>query len=391
MNKQIIELDEYIPLQLHQELLPLHVGKLLKSRYGDKIAVEFPSAGTDYQWKLISRGWVGFIPLTSQIMLRLAPKVEISNLFQMLEYAYDLNINFQDNLVDCATIEGFYERLAQLLASKVLRKAQKGFYQTYVSAAERLPRIRGRIDIKQAIYNPWEVNLKCCYQELTGDVPENQILAWSLFLIVNSGLCSHSLPLIRQSYQALRGIATICPYSSYDCTNRNYNRLNEDYRPLHALCRFFIESTGASHHLGDYTMLAFLVNMAQLFEVFVAEWLAQNLPAGYALKKQERMSIETGGNRCLKIDLVIYDTKNSLVYCILDTKYKRKIDDSDLYQITAYAVAKEVNKAVLIYPQAFGRNAVYEVGDIRVQAIAFTLHGDLQRNGEEFISTLFKS
>jgi 5-methylcytosine-specific restriction enzyme subunit McrC len=391
MNKQIIELDEYIPLQLHQELLPLHVGKLLKSRYGDKIAVEFPSAGTDYQWKLISRGWVGFIPLTSQIMLRLAPKVEISNLFQMLEYAYDLNINFQDNLVDCATIEGFYERLAQLLASKVLRKAQKGFYQTYVSAAERLPRIRGRIDIKQAIYNPWEVNLKCCYQELTGDVPENQILAWSLFLVVNSGLCSHSLPLIRQSYQALRGIATICPYSSYDCTNRNYNRLNEDYRPLHALCRFFIESTGASHHLGDYTMLAFLVNMAQLFEVFVAEWLAQNLPAGYALKKQERMSIETEGNRCLKIDLVIYNTRSSLVYCVLDTKYKRKIDDSDLYQITAYAVAKEVNKAVLIYPQAFGRNAVYEVGDIRVQAIAFTLHGDLQRNGEEFISTLFKS
>jgi 5-methylcytosine-specific restriction enzyme subunit McrC len=390
MNEQIIELDEYIPLQLHQELLPLQVGKLLKSRYGDKIAVEFPSAGTDYHWKLISRGWVGFIPLTSQIMLRLAPKVEISNLFQMLEYAYGLNISFQDDLVSCATIEGFYERLAQLLASKVLRKAQKGFYQTYVSAAERLPRIRGRIDIKQAIYNPWEVNLKCCYQELTGDVPENQILAWSLFLIVNSGLCSHSLPLIRQSYQALRGIATICPYSSYDCTNRNYNRLNEDYRPLHALCRFFIESTGASHRLGDYTMLAFLVNMAQLFEVFVAEWLTQNLPVGYALKKQERMSIETGGNRCLKIDLVIYDTRNNSVYCVLDTKYKRKIDDSDLYQITTYAVAKEVSKAVLIYPQDFGKNAVYNMGDIRVQTIAFALHGDLQRNGEEFMSTLFK-
>jgi 5-methylcytosine-specific restriction enzyme subunit McrC len=66
MNKQIIELDEYTPLQLHQELLPLQVGKLLKSRYGDKIAVEFPSAGTDYQWKLISRGWVGFIPLSGK-------------------------------------------------------------------------------------------------------------------------------------------------------------------------------------------------------------------------------------------------------------------------------------------------------------------------------------
>jgi 5-methylcytosine-specific restriction enzyme subunit McrC len=309
----------------------------------------------------------------------------------MLEYAYGLNISFQDNLVNCATIEGFYERLAQLLASKVLRKAQKGFYQTYVSSTERLPRVRGHIDIKHAVYNPWEVNLKCCYQELTGDVPENRILAWSLFLIVNSGLCSHSLPLIRQSYQALRGIATISPYSSYDCTNRSYNRLNEDYRPLHALCRFFIESTGASHHLGDYTMLAFLVNMAQLFEAFVAEWLTQNLPAGYALKKQERMLIETEENRFLKIDLVIYNTRNDSVYCVLDTKYKRRIDDSDLYQITTYAVTKEVSKAFLIYPQDFGRNAVYSMGDIRVQAIAFALHGDLRRNGQEFITALFNS
>ncbi len=389
MSKQIIELDEYIPLQLNQELLPLYIGKFLRSQYGNKISVEFPSAGTDYQWKLISRGWVGFIPLTSQITLRLVPKVEISDLFQMLEYAYGLNINFQDNLVNCANIEGFYERLAQLLALKVLGKAQKGFYQTYVSAADRLSHVRGRIDIKQAIYNPWEVNLKCCYQELTGDVPENQILAWSLFLIVNSGLCSYSLPLIRQSYQALRGIATICPYSSYDCANRSYNRLNEDYRPLHALCRFFIESTGASHHLGDYSMLAFLVNMAQLFEAFVAEWLAQNLPTGYALRKQERVLIETEENRSLKIDLVIYDTRNGSVYCVLDTKYKRKIDDSDLYQITTYAVTKEVSKAFLIYPQDFGRNSVYNMGGIQVQAIAFALQGDLQRNGQEFISALF--
>jgi 5-methylcytosine-specific restriction enzyme subunit McrC len=77
MKKQIIELDEYIPLQLHQELLPLHIGKFIRSRYGNKISVEFPSAGTDHHWKLISRGWVGFIPITSQITLRLGEHVTL--------------------------------------------------------------------------------------------------------------------------------------------------------------------------------------------------------------------------------------------------------------------------------------------------------------------------
>ena len=138
-------------------------------------------------------------------------------------------------------------------------------------------------------------------------------------------------------------------------------------------------------------MLAFLVNMAQLFEVFIAEWLTRNLPDGYELKRQERLLIESEGNRFLKIDLVIYSVEENSVFCVLDTKYKKQVDDSDLAQITTYAVAKGVKKAFLIYPQELNRNTIYKIGDIHIRTLIFGLDGNLQENGKEFLTHLLKN
>ncbi len=388
MSLEKIELKEFKIKNLPAEKLSVEIGKFLQRQYRNKISIEFPSLGTDNQWKLLSKGWVGFIPLTPLITLRLSPKIEITNLFQMLQYAYDFEIQFQDELINCATIEGFYEKLAHLLALRVLNRAQKGFYRTYISTTERLSCIRGRLDIKHAIYNPWEVKLKCNYQELTGDVPENQILIWTLFILSHSGVCNRTLPIIRQAYQALQGLATVQPYNSEDCVNRHYSRLNEDYRPLHALCRFFLESTGASHHEGDYAMLAFLVNMAKLFESFVASWLTQNLPHDYRLEKQERLIIDSTQGLFLQVDIVIYETKSSAVRYVLDTKYKSKYKSEDFSQIVSYAFGKKCCEAVLVYPEAPDRCLDQWVNDIHVRTLIFSLDGNLEEAGKRFLDTL---
>ncbi|MCX7038200.1 MAG: hypothetical protein NT005_03560 [Spirochaetes bacterium] len=43
------------------------------------------------------------------------------------------------------------------------------------------------------------------------------------------------------------------------------------------MCRFFLESSGPTHEPGGNLMLPFLVDMARLFELFVAEWLQQHI------------------------------------------------------------------------------------------------------------------
>ena len=112
------------------------------------------------------------------------------------------------------------------------------------------------------------------------------------------------------------------PYTSESCVNRKYNRLNEDYRLLHSLFRFFLENTGPSHEVGDHTMLPFLVDMASLFELFVAKWLQAHPVEGIQTRAQERMLIGENEDLEFRIDLLVTDSAKGNVLAVADTKCK---------------------------------------------------------------------
>ena len=127
--------------------------------------------------------------------------------------------------------------------------------------------------------------------------------------------------------------------SNLDCIGRLYNRLNDDYHPMHCLCRFFLEHSGPSHKVGDHTFLPFLVDMSRLYEKFVAEWLKTRLPSEYTLKIQENIRIGADKEIQFDIDLVIYEKISERAKFVLDTKYKvpDHISNTDLSQVVTYA------------------------------------------------------
>lgn len=45
---------------------------------------------------------------------------------------------------------------------------------------------------------------------------------------------------------------------------RFYNRLNQDYEPMHGLCWFFLENIGPTHEQGEHTILPFLVDKGRI-------------------------------------------------------------------------------------------------------------------------------
>ncbi len=52
-----------------------------------------------------------------------------SNLLGMLEYAYNLkSFHFLDGLIDCNTLEKFYNRLANILVNRILVRCRQGLY-----------------------------------------------------------------------------------------------------------------------------------------------------------------------------------------------------------------------------------------------------------------------
>lgn len=391
-----IVVREFDTLSLPEGALTPEEGELLYREYGDKVKVEFPSPQTGGKWKLKPRGWVGAIPVGDRLLLRLMPKTEIGNLFRMLEYAYDLkSFHILDGLVPTGSLEDLYSRLARLLAELVLERLRKGLYRDYVPESDYLPFVRGALDLPGALAAPWRVALPCAYEEHTPDVRENRIPAWTLQTIMrHGGICrDDDLSLVRRAWHGLAGSVAAQPVKGSDCLGIPYNRLNEDYRPIHALCRFFLENIGPSHDTGGERMLPFLVDMAGLYESFVGRWIGDHLPEDLMLVRQERISLGNGNRLSIRIDLVISRVSTGETLCVLDTKYKtpEQPSSSDLSQIVSYAVAKKCRRGVLVYPEALahGINASYAGSDIFVRTMTFaTATGNPEESGRRFLDEL---
>jgi len=351
---KIIELAEYKTVELPVGELPVKAATMLHERYRKQVSIEHIFWGNtgDY-WRLSNQGWVGFIPLDDTLALSLTPKTSIGRLFEMLEVAYDLRVFEPGNeLYQVAAVDDLYERLAGELSRRVLLRLRRGIYRHYVAQEEQSRYVRGRLDVRRQMAQPWRVDPHCHFEEHTADLEENQLLLWALQQILRSGLCheERALPSVRKAYHALLGATTLTPLPAHACRNRLYSRLNLDYQPLHALAYFFLAHTGPTHEAGDRRMLPFLVDMTGLFELFVAVWLRNFLPSPFRVSVQESYHLGRGSDTRFVIDLVI---RNGDKAWVLDTKYKvpDKAATDDIAQIVAYAESMETNEGILVYPR----------------------------------------
>lgn len=386
------ELIEYQTSRIPAADLSLADGEQLWQQYGPQIEVEFPSPKTNNHWQLTPQGWVGYIPLTAEVSFSLRPKVPIHNLFVMLAYAYDLrSFRFLDGLTNIETLSGFYDRLAAVLAERVLLRSRQGLYRAYQPQQDHLQVVRGRLQFNQLMQRPEQVSLPCDYEEHTADMVHNQILAVTLRLIGRSGLAREDTQqLIRRAYHTLP-LVQEPPLTAADLDGLLYDRLNDDYRILHALCRFFLDYSSPIYTQGDYETLPFLVNMNQLFEKFVASWLQTHLPPPYTVKIQEDLTVGKTGQLRVNPDLVIYEAAERPLM-VLDTKYK--IPDTpaadDVYQVAFYASnGLGCQQAILVYPQRLARPLNDRYQNVSVRSLPFALQGDLEIAGQQFLNMLF--
>jgi 5-methylcytosine-specific restriction enzyme subunit McrC len=399
MTVKTLLLIEYQALSIDKSEFSEALGEKLWQNYSKEIQIEFPSPKTNNQWKITPQGSIGHIQLSTDFVLYIQPKVPLQNIFGMLDYAYRLkSFQFLEGLTHCDSVEQIFDRLAGVLARRITERSRKGLYQTYISQTNQHNFIRGRLDLKYLVHKPWSTQLRCHYKEQTADIEDNQILLWTLRQIaLRLPKTASNLQLVRQAYHSLQTTISLTPVSPRDCLNRKYHRLNDDYQTLHALCRFFLEQCGPEHSQGDRQMLPFLVNMARLYEMFIAEWLKVNaevylVPQNLEIKAQERVYLDESKSFHFNIDLVLLDIHSGKVRYVLDTKYK--IPDApsanDTAKIIAYATAQDCPEAVLIYPQPLSKPLNTKISpNIRVRCLTFAIDDDIEKCGQKFLQELF--
>lgn len=177
-------------------------------------------------------------------------------------------------------------------------------------------------------------------------------------------------------------------YVAGDLDGLAYHRLNEDYRPLHRLCRLFLEGASLSEDSGTFGFDAFLLDMNRLFEAFVTRALQERLPFPLVLHAQSVIRLDRAGEVTMRPDLVL--RRADRVVVVADCKYKRLAPGAhrhhDLYQVLAYCTALGVPAGLLVYPRhlvPIERVVAIRKAKITIWEATIDLGGDQETLGAE--------
>lgn len=385
----ILELDEEKPIILPENELDIETVKTLQRDHKQRISYEYNWCNKTHTIK--SNGYIGYIPVNEKYIIRIKPKVNVSNVFRMLEYAYKLE-SFQllQGLTKVESTEDFFENFVSILAKRILERNRKGLYSDYVERSDTIPYLRGRMKILPTTVCMFRGATApiCEFEEHTSDLVENQILLWTLYQLRHFQINREDVrSLVRKAYRELIHKASLSQINPNDCMNRFYNRLNQDYKPLHGLCRFFLEHIGPAIERGNYEFLPFVIFMPSLFESFVAEWLREKIPPEYNVRSQYVINYDTFEFR---IDMVISDAMTGENLCVLDTKYKNSStpETHDIQQILSYAYAMKTQHAYLVFPSTLSTPINRSVRDITIKSIVFDISKEPDEAGNEFLREL---
>lgn len=397
MSQKIIAFREEQDHLIHKDDIDISTARTIYEQFGSKIKILEPGFSRPDHYLLRSLGYVGYFPIDDEVTLKIEPKVPLSTIFGMLEYAYKLeSFKMLEGHIGVEAIEDIYERLALILAKQVLDRARKGLYRDYIEKDGSLTHLRGRCNILKSYSNSMRggVRLECEYEENTADLEDNRILAWTLYRVPKLPFKRDDIRRkVKQAYRSLSSAVEITSVDAKACVGRCYHRLNEDYEPMHGLCRFFLEHCGPGMEVGDRDFIPFILSMPYLFQSFVANWLNQHLPTGLRIEQQYKTCFDDEGRFSFDIDLVLMEVGTERVLAVLDTKYKMgaKPSSDDIAQIVAYAVHMNTQNGFLIYPSVDTTAVELPLGkdiSINVRSLVFDLSSDLEAAGTVMLDKL---
>ncbi|PSQ55993.1 restriction endonuclease [Halobacteriales archaeon SW_8_68_21] len=388
-----ITLPEYRTKSYAPDDIPDGLGEYILENYESEVETEPPSIKTSGNWEFTNQGYAGRLTTPDDWSIQLEPKVDLQNIFGMMEYAYDLDsARFLEGAYDAGSIQEFFDKVVSILAENVIKRSNQGFHKEYIKQEEESQFVRGKIDIQKTAQKPWKPEAHTKYRELTANIEDNQILLWTLFRTLSSeSLSEGTLNKVRRGVRELQNIAELEEYTANDCVGREYQRLNSDYEFMHSLCRLILDNSGPTRETGEYEMIPFLVEMPTLYERFVARWFKQNIPAEYRVEPQKSVTLDERTGLSFDIDIVVY--KDDEVVAVADTKYKIPSNPStdDVSQIISYAERMDTENAFLVYPQSLSAEFDFTVGDIRIRDLQFRVDDELERNGRRFRDSILSA
>jgi 5-methylcytosine-specific restriction enzyme subunit McrC len=278
----------------------------------------------------------------------------------MMGYSEDPNM-FGSEQVEFDQDEELLEAFISVFVRSTSAAIGRGLFRTYASQDEDLSTIRGRIRMSDQMARRFRLSppIAVTFDEFTVDNYENRILRSAIQLASQLPIRNQVTARDLQYLRAMFSDVSLVEFNRSSIVEPVWNRLNEHLRYPVSLARRILTNSSISLDHGIASSDEFLVNMANVFEDFVATAVREhlNLSIGEMPRADElkgKLFLDEESKVRLKPDLSRWQGERCLA--IGDVKYKRTtasgVTHPDIYQLLAYATAANLRQASVIYAMA---------------------------------------
>lgn len=332
-------------------------------------SVKQPFFSFTHDNRIKANNYVGFTHW-QQTRFEVLPKVfegkEAEELWPHLIYwlSYCRKVNFPFSTVDTSfkDTNDFPEALIYTFALHTRTVIQSTPFSRYESLTEESEIMKGRLDFNQYLNekftkgNPHKLVIE--HTPLLYNNLLNQII--KSVAVRLQGVCrfEDTFHILQDIVFQMEEVDEV-NVTTVDCDRVHLNRLYAEYSQVLHMCKFFLSDGHLSNDTGSYQSFSFMLPMELIFEDYVAGFLERQFDERYITSYQSRGWLTDQNVFQLRYDIVLKNrrTGNSI---IVDAKYKMRSYDGkgkkgiyqdDLYQMLAYAVRKNCNQVVLLYPE----------------------------------------
>ncbi len=208
-------------------------------------------------------------------------KVPILNIYYLLCYAW--STDWDGEVIDLGSqdFRELVDLFAKLLNEDISRLISHGLDRDYFTIEEEIRGVKGKLDLSTTVKRSLLQNgqTHCVFDELSYDVPQNQILKSTLRLLTMiDSLDKSEKERSERLYMKLGTVSDVRLAANMFRTVR-IHRNNQLYRSLLHLCRMIYENTLVNEEEGTVQFLDFRENdqtLGTIFERFVREFCRRN-------------------------------------------------------------------------------------------------------------------
>ena len=280
--------------------------------------------------------------------------IPIQNIYYMLSYAFQVLSEQGYKNIATEHFDNVAELCAAILDKGIAIQLKRGLGREYIEHTDVLSAIRGRIDLSESIKTQslQKKQLVCNYDEFSVNFYMNRIIKTTIELLLRSDISKN------RKKQLKKHLVFFGEVESLDLYNINwkiqYNRTNQTYRMLIAICYLVIKGLLQTQSDGITRLMDFLdeQRMCRLYEKFILEYYRKECPQVTASASQIPWALDDDIGTMLPVmqsDIMLTKGNNVL---IIDAKYYSHITQTqydvhtlhsaNLYQIFTYVKNKDM-------------------------------------------------